>query len=94
MSWRISRKPFCGAFDHNPGLLDFVIVPFILWPRPVLEVPEEVIFVLFRFHPRIQILHPLSFPLLALFSDVDGKRRSVTISPTVLVVPLALWFLA
>jgi hypothetical protein len=70
VSRRISRKPFGGALDHNP---DFAIVPLVLWYRPVLDVPEEVILVLFLRRPRIQGLHPLSFLLPPLFSDVDGE---------------------
>ena len=70
MSRRISRKPFGSALDHDPN---FAIALFGLWYRPVLDVPEEVILVLFRGRPRIQGLHPLSFFLPPLFSDVDGE---------------------
>jgi len=68
VSRRIPGKPFSSALDHNP---DFAIAPFVLWHCPTLDVPEEVILVLFRHRPRIQGLHSLSFLLPPLFSDVD-----------------------
>lgn len=73
VSRRISRKPFSSTLDHNPGMLDFAIAPFVLLHRPALDVPEKVIFVFFRSRPRIQSLHLLTFLLPSLFSDVNGK---------------------
>lgn len=69
VSWRIPGKPFSSALDHNP---DFAIAPFVLWHCPVLDIPEEVILVLFRHRPRIQGLHSLPFLLPPLFSDING----------------------
>jgi len=88
--WRISGKPFSSALDHYPSGLDLAVVAFTFWHRPVLDVVEEVILALFCSRPRVYGLHPLPFLPPSLFSDVDGKRRSMSIPPTILVVPVAL----
>ena len=74
VSWRISRKPFSGTLDHDPVLFNFVVAPFVLRHRPILDVSgKEVIVIVLRPSSRIQGFHPLSFLLSPLSSDVDRK---------------------